>query len=197
MRAVMSEVPSEILALRRRTGADRYDEVWDGVLHMVPSPANDHQELETELLFWLRGRWASPPDRRVLTQVNVSRPGVAEWQTDYGVPDLALLTTAGHHVDRGTHFEGGPDVVVEIRSPNDETDDKLAFYAAIGCREIWVIDRDARTCAVYAVVDGVPTPVAPGVDGWLRSELGVELRSEDDRVALRLIDAPESRALLP
>ncbi len=34
MKAVMASVPEHILEWRRRTGADQWDEMWEGVLHM-------------------------------------------------------------------------------------------------------------------------------------------------------------------
>ena len=46
MKAVMPSVPPEILEWRKRTGADRWDEMWEGVLHMGPTPNYDHQDLE-------------------------------------------------------------------------------------------------------------------------------------------------------
>ena len=36
MRAVLLEVPEAMLDERRRLGHDGRDEMWDGVLHMVP-----------------------------------------------------------------------------------------------------------------------------------------------------------------
>ena len=39
MKAVMANVPEHILEWRRRTGADQWDEMWEGVLHMAPSPS--------------------------------------------------------------------------------------------------------------------------------------------------------------
>ena len=36
MKALMAEVPSDLVETRRRIGADRWDEIWDGVLHMPP-----------------------------------------------------------------------------------------------------------------------------------------------------------------
>ena len=45
MRAVVPEIEPGILDWRRRTGADRWDEMWDGVLHMPPMPNRSHQEL--------------------------------------------------------------------------------------------------------------------------------------------------------
>ncbi len=42
MKAVALEVSDEELAWRRRTGIDRYDEMWEGVLYMAPAPAYEH-----------------------------------------------------------------------------------------------------------------------------------------------------------
>ena len=49
MRAVMLDVPESLLDERRRQGLDVFDEVWEGVLHMVPPPSGEHQRLELEL----------------------------------------------------------------------------------------------------------------------------------------------------
>src|SRR3954453_19970720 len=65
MKAVMSNVPPHILEWRRRTGADQWDEMWEGVLHMAPSPNRNHQDFEGALEFWLRLHWAKPKGCRV------------------------------------------------------------------------------------------------------------------------------------
>lgn len=39
---------------RRQTGADRFDEVWEGVYMMAPLANNEHQELVLELAMALR-----------------------------------------------------------------------------------------------------------------------------------------------
>ena len=49
MKADIPVVPDELLEQRRRTGADQWDELWDGVLHMSPMPSPEHQELEYQL----------------------------------------------------------------------------------------------------------------------------------------------------
>src|SRR6266581_4697568 len=54
MRALMLELPEDLIADRRRRGADVWDEVWDGVLHMVPPPSPRHQSFGSQLLFVLR-----------------------------------------------------------------------------------------------------------------------------------------------
>ena len=45
----MLDVPESLLDERRRQGLDVFDEVWEGVLHMVPPPSGEHQRLELEL----------------------------------------------------------------------------------------------------------------------------------------------------
>ena len=43
MKAVLVHVTDEDLARRRRVGLDRYDEMWEGVLHMTPAQESEHQ----------------------------------------------------------------------------------------------------------------------------------------------------------
>jgi len=65
MRAVIPEVPPDILAWRKRTGADMWDEMWDGVLHMAPLPNREHQNFVSVMETYLRRRWARPRGMRV------------------------------------------------------------------------------------------------------------------------------------
>lgn len=50
MKAVILHVSDEDLAHRRLTGVDRFDEMWEGVLHMAPAPMYEHQRIVDELL---------------------------------------------------------------------------------------------------------------------------------------------------
>ena len=94
---------------------------------------------------WLRTNWARPQHSKVYHRINLSVPGAgSDWIHNFRIPDLVLLTQARYSIDFRTHFEGGPEVVVEIRSPNDESEDKLPFYAQIGVLEVWIIDRDTK-----------------------------------------------------
>ena len=74
MRAVMPEVPPDILAWRKRTGADMWDEMWEGVLHMAPMPNREHQALEWAMETYLRRHWARPLGVRVTTKLTWPRP---------------------------------------------------------------------------------------------------------------------------
>jgi hypothetical protein len=90
MKAVISEVPADILAWRKRTGADRWDEMWEGVLHMPPMPNREHQELEWAMETYPRLRWARPRKAKVYHNINIASPG--GWPNDYRIPDLVLVT---------------------------------------------------------------------------------------------------------
>ncbi len=52
MEAILPEVPPETLAWRKRTGNDRFDEMWEGVLHMTPAPGVRTRALSGS---WKRG----------------------------------------------------------------------------------------------------------------------------------------------
>ena len=53
MKAVIARVTDEELAVRRRTGIDRWDEMWEGVLHMPPAPNYEHQRMLDSLIIVL------------------------------------------------------------------------------------------------------------------------------------------------
>ncbi len=163
----MLEVDERLLEDRRRKGVDRWDEMWEGVLHMVPPPSGRQQDVARDLFLALaplaKARRLAP-----WYETGLFRPGVAD---DYRVPDQTYarpeLVT-----DRGV--DGPADLVVEIRSPNDETDQKLPWYAALGVREVLVVDP--KTLAVELHRDG--GPVGPDADGGVRSEvLGARFES--------------------
>jgi hypothetical protein len=79
--------PVEVEALlqrRRETGADRYDEVWEGVLHIAPAPRRRHGDLQAQLLSLLR----SPAGA---VGLSVSGPFNVGDTNDCRVPDGGLL----------------------------------------------------------------------------------------------------------
>lgn len=198
MRATMSTVLPDVAAFRRKTGADRRDEIWEGVLHMVPMPNSDHQDLEGAMESWLRIRWVPTCRGRVYHEVNLA--SVGGWPDNYRIPDLLMLLPARRHINKNDYFEGAPDVVVEIRSPGDESYEKLSFYKALGVPEVWIIDRDTKFPEIFALAgaDGYDRQ-PPGSDGWLRSgAIGVDLRATPDaRLQMRLRDDMGSFEALP
>jgi Uma2 family endonuclease len=197
MKGVMANVPEHILEWRRRTGADQWDEMWEGVLHMAPSPNRDHQDFELALAIWLKLNWARPNGCRVYTRINVAEPGM--WPDNFRIPDIVLLTPERFHIDCNEYFNGGPDAVVEIHSPGDETYEKFPFYAAVGVREVLVIDRDTKEPELHELVGSEFRLCEPGQDGWIKSAAtGIELRgATGDKLEIRIAGRDETRALLP
>ena len=189
MRGVMSVVPEHILQWRKQTGAYQRDEVWDGVLHMSPEPDREHQDFEGALETWLRLNWARPRGAKVYHRINIAPAGAGTgWIDNYRIPDLVLLSRERLSIDRRTHFEGGPEVVVEIRSPDDESEDKLPFYAQLGILEVWIIDRDSKQPELYILAGSGYLKQPPDADGWHRSAFaGVEFRAgRPGKFAIRL-----------
>ena len=196
MRGVMASVPEWVLEWRKRTGADRYDEMWNGVLHIMPSPNNEHQDLEGSLESYLRLHWARPQGAKVYHQVNLSPVG--GWPDDYRIPDLLLLTRANARLNRREYFEGAVDAVVEIHSPDDETYEKLPFYEELGVPEAWVIHRDTKEPEVYLLKSGRYRKQRLA-GGWMRSPLtGMETRADGrGKLVIRRAGDDASRAELP
>jgi Uma2 family endonuclease len=199
MRAVMWQIPPSILAWREQTDQSRFDEVWDGVLHMGPTPTSDHQDFEYQLEHRLRRLLAKCMGARVWHGFNVARPGLADWRQDYRVPDLIIALPSRVGRNRGTHFEGGPTVVVEIYSPQDESYDKLPFYFAIGVEEVWIFHCDTKVPEVFVRGARAFRRARANKQGWLVSKAtGVMLRAAPrGKLLVRVCDDPTTAALLP
>jgi Uma2 family endonuclease len=81
-------------------------------------------------------------------------PRGTDWEHDYRCPDVVVVLPGGAARDAGTHWQGGPDLVVEVVSPNDRSREKLAFYEALGVREVLLVDRDSKALEVHALQRG-------------------------------------------
>ena len=193
----MPEVPQHVLDWRKRTGADQWDEMWEGVLHMPPVPNRDHQHLAAQVSFWLTTYWAKPAGNKVYLPINLA--SVGGWPNDYRIPDLVLLTPDRFHIDHNEYFEGAPTVVVEIHSPGDEAYEKMPFYARLGVPEMWIIDRDTRVPDVYVLKGTDYEGQPPAADGWIPSAAtGIQLGAEPGRkLAIEMASDPSTRRVLP
>src|SRR5262245_61047905 len=140
MKVYMPSAPPGLIEERKRTGAHQWDEMWEGVWHLMPSPNREHQDLEGDMYGYLKARWARPRRAKVHMQVNLATPG--GWpDRNYRIPDLILVSPERFAIDCNEYFEGAPDVAVEIHSPGDEAYEKLTFYAELGVPEVWIIHR--------------------------------------------------------
>lgn len=176
MRGVMVEVSEQLLAERRRTGVDRFDEMWEGVLHMAPAPSTEHQRVVTGLIAWLALQLRDTDRGTILVQVNVFDEVSVE--ENYRIPDLTFVKSEQLIAADGIRG-GGPDAVIEVRSPGDESYDKLPFYARIGTGEVIVIHRDTKGVEVFRPAGDGFAVVDADADGWVLSqEMGVAFRTE-------------------
>lgn len=133
----------ELLERRRQMGADRHDEVWEGVYHMVPGPSMPHADIAHQVAVLL-----DPPARaaglRVTLEFNVGLD-----KDNFRVPDLGV-----HRELRSGTWIPTAAIVVEILSPTDEAWQKLPFYAERGVDELLFVDPGERSVAWLTLKDG-------------------------------------------
>jgi hypothetical protein len=144
---VLGSPPPELAALverRRRAGADRLDEVWQGVHHMVPGPSFEHARVSQQLAVLLDG-----PARAAGLIPTISEFNVGESEHDFRVPDGGLHRPGAAGVWLRTAA-----LVVEIVSPGDETWQKLPFYAAHRVDEVVIVDPAERSVTWLELVEG-------------------------------------------
>ena len=169
-----------LIAQRRESGGDRFDEVWEGLYVMSPIADNQHQELQARLgaaFLQLLG----DPRTRVLTGTNITDQE-EDWEHNYRCPDLAVFLPATTAQDRRSHWFGGPDFAVEILSRGDRTPKKLPFYASVNVRELLVVDRDPWSLELYRLRQGQLLSV-----GQFDAASGATLTSEVLPLSFRLI----------
>lgn len=152
MRALLLDSPAsgleDLLERRRRSGLDRNDEVWEGVLHMVPAPSGPHSSVEWQLARLL-GPLAEQADLHAGGQFNL---GAGEH--DYRVPDGGL-----HRAPPLVTWYPTAALVLEIVSPGDESWEKLPFYATHGVDEVLIVDPQQRSVDWLALEDGEYAPI--------------------------------------
>lgn len=171
----MLEAPESLLRDRRLMGLDLFDEVWEGVLHMVPPPSAWHQRFGTELLVALVPL-AKAKGLVALYETGLYRPEAGE--RDYRTPDL-IFARQEHLSKRGV--EGKAELVIEILSPGDESREKLPFYESAGVGEVVLVDPESRELELYALRGGRLYLVLPDASGAVRSQaLGVVFRRTDE-----------------
>jgi len=169
MKAVVLEVNPEELAHRNLTGIDRCDEMWEGVLHMPPAPNREHQRILDRLIVFLLPLLERKKRGTLQSGINVFDEDSPK--QNYRIPDASFVA-AGHEAvlaEDGTRG-GGPDAVIEVLSPGDESYEKLPFFASLGVREMIVIDRDTKKPEVFRLAGPQYVAVASDREGWLTSE---------------------------
>ena len=182
----MIDPPRELIAERVRLGLDLFDEVWNGSYHMVPSPSGEHQRLVGRLLVRLLPI-VEAVGLDVLHEFNLVPADEPGWD-DFRVPDLVVFPSSSL-VQRGV--VGPPTLVVEVRSPGDESFQKLPFFERVGAAEVLIVDRDTKAIRRWVLVDGALVEVGPDAAGRHQlATLPVELRTEAE-VLIATVDGTD------
>jgi len=142
------ELEEQLRAQRRESGADRFDEVWEGVYCVSPIPNIEHQFIVGRLFAIFQTILDAGDLGMVFPGVNVSDREEG-WTHNYRGPDIALVLKGCPAKNCGTHWCGGPDLVVEIVSRDDRSREKVEFYSRIGVRELLIVDRDPWALEIY------------------------------------------------
>jgi Uma2 family endonuclease len=159
-----------LLEERRRMGGDRWDEVWEGELHMVPPPSGRHQAFGSELLVALHAL-VRARGCKVAHDIGFFRAS-----DDYRQPDLAIYRPE-QASERG--LEAAAELLVEIVSPGDESRTKLPWYAARDVQEVLLIDSVTLAVELYDCASGEPKRVEPARSSVLDCTF---TRLDDDRL---------------
>jgi Uma2 family endonuclease len=118
----------ELLYRRKQLDLDRADEMWEGVLHVNPTPYGRHGLVLRQLAAILDG-----PSRAAgllpMADFNLGTKG------NYRVPDGGILRSGPDRLYYPTAV-----LVVEVVSPKDESWAKLPFYAAHEVDEVLIVD---------------------------------------------------------
>jgi Uma2 family endonuclease len=146
-------------------------ELIDGLMVTMATPTVFHAGIESELLglIWtyLRGK----SGKVFSSELGVHLEGNITVEPDLSVVlDTSKLTMSG--------YQGAPDFVVEILSPSNRKQDKIAkfnSYQKAGVKEYWIIDPDDRTIQANRLENGryvtamygeekVPVATLPGLE---------------------------------
>jgi Uma2 family endonuclease len=128
-------------------------EIIEGVLYIVPSPGESHQNADVNFTSIL------------VTHVKTAGLGrvyVAPFDVElpHGVvvqPDILVVLNAKPGIITPSRISGTPDLVVEVASPGTATYDrstKRQAYARAGVPEYWIADPHAETIEVLVLEEG-------------------------------------------
>ena len=128
-------------------GGQRY-QLIEGDLYMSPSPNRFHQDISRNIELIVGNYLGNHPVGQVYDaplDVYLDNDNVFQ-------PDLVFVAHENYRVLTDAGIEGVPDLVIEILSPGTAKLDRNAkqrVYAQRGVKEMWLVDPETTTVAVY------------------------------------------------
>jgi len=154
-------------------------ELIDGEHCVTPSPVPKHQQISSNLHFFIR-LWLE--EHRV-GRVYFACLDVVLSNLDVVVPDLVFATNERlATIATAKNWQGAPNLVIEIASPGTRTRDetiKRRLYERSGVDEYWIVDPETDVVRIYRrganaftgvselsrdAGDVVTTPLLPGLE---------------------------------
>jgi Uma2 family endonuclease len=134
-------------------------ELRDGELVQMTRPALKHQVIQVRIINLLR----SSAGQRSF--VSMEFPFRALPEHEFRIADVAFVSQERwEHVDLESHFQGAPDLVVEVLSPSNTAQEMLEKQKLCldnGAREFWVVNPKLRQVSV-ATPGGITTTYSEG-----------------------------------
>ena len=148
------ELEQELIRRRQETGADRWDEVWEGVYVMNPLPNPEHQRIVARLGSVLSTLFDFSGLGRVYPGINYAS-NAKDWQHDYRCPDVAIFLNDNPDAqEHDAFYTGAADFFVEVVSPDDRVREKIPFYEKLGVYELLIVDRDPWQLELFRDIGG-------------------------------------------
>lgn len=126
-------------------------EIIDGELLVARSLHHKHQQLAGRI-FAALDNWAFSSGQGEASIM----PGLIFSDADNVSPDVVWASTErlAEIQDEAGHFQGAPELVVEVLSPGKANEDrdrsaKLKLYSIQGVHEYWIVDRTAQRIEIY------------------------------------------------
>jgi Uma2 family endonuclease len=156
-------------------------ELYDGEVHVVPSPLPRHQITSENVAELLRSYVAAHGGTYLVTPIDIV---FSEY--DVLMPDLVLFVEARKHlVPLDAPIRDAPDLAVEILSPSTALTDrgrKMQMFARYGVREYWIVDPVEERLEIHTLAPGgyqlaqvatgslpIRSPLLPEVDAPIES----------------------------
>jgi Uma2 family endonuclease len=152
----------------------------NGVIYM----ASPDSFQTSRLCGWLYSLMRDYVEERELGEVHGPRNAFRVNDRNSPEPDIAFIAKARlARTEEGSYFPGGPDLAVEVVSPESvdrDYRDKVRLYESAGVREYWIIDEDAARITLLRLDDKRRYREVKAVDGDFRSRVlpGFRLRAD-------------------
>jgi Uma2 family endonuclease len=144
--------PAEVEAMlerRRLAGADKLDEVWNGVLHMSPDPSYPHADVLQQLAELLGPLARTASLWPYVNPINLGEPGA-----NFRIPD------GGISRERiASAWAPTAALVIEVVSPGDDSWKKFDYFAEHGVDEVLIVDPSKQSVDWFALAGGEYRPV--------------------------------------